>query len=46
MSVCDEAGKPLFTDDDVPALMKKPFRAIMRIAEAAQEHNGLVDEGN
>lgn len=41
VTVCDEDGRPLFTDDDVPALEKKSVRALNRVLEKAMEVNGL-----
>lgn len=42
LSVVDEAGARLFTDDDVPRLAEgKSYRALNRIAQAAMRWNGL-----
>ena len=40
-SVCNEAGTPLFTDADIPALNDRSGRALDRIFAAALKLNGL-----
>lgn len=44
VAVCDEDGRPLFTEDDVPALEKKSLRALNRVVAKAMEINGLGGE--
>ncbi len=34
---CDEDGRPIFTDDDVPALRSLPLRVLKQITDAAAE---------
>jgi len=41
---CDEAGKPLFTEADVPALAGKSAAAVLRIWRIAARLNGLGEE--
>ena len=44
MTVCDENGKRIFKDEDIPALGKKSAKALSLIFDKAQELNGLSDE--
>ncbi len=41
LSACDENGKALFAESDIPALAKKSARALNRIFEAGQRLSGL-----
>jgi hypothetical protein len=43
-SVCDEHGVPLFTEADLPELMKQDFVTIQRVASAALELNSEQSE--
>jgi len=43
-AVCDEAGKPLFTANDVAALAAKSAPPIIRIFEAANKQSGISEE--
>jgi hypothetical protein len=43
LTVCDEAGARLFTDADIETLKALPASAVTTIANAALEHNGLVE---
>ena len=36
LSICDEEGKRLFTDDDIKALSRKNAKALMRVYGVAQ----------
>ena len=40
LSLVDARGQRLFSDEDVPALAEKNFRALERIATAAMKWNG------
>lgn len=40
-SVCDESGALLFTDADIPALVKLPSSFTLKVYDAANELNGL-----
>ena len=42
--VVDEAGKRLFSDDDIPALASKSAAALNRVYEVAQRLSGVTDE--
>ena len=42
MSIVDEAGQPMFTEQDIAALGKKSARALARVVEAAQRLSGLT----
>lgn len=42
--VCDEAGKPVFTAEDVPSLSSKSGAALTRIFEAASKLNRMNKE--
>jgi len=42
-TVCDQAGKLLFTADDIPILTAKSSRALDRIFAAATIHNGMTE---
>lgn len=41
--LCDESGKRLFSDDDIPALAAKSARVMCRLWEKAMAHNALSD---
>lgn len=41
-TACDEAGAPIFTEADIPALAKKNANALGRVVRAAQSLNGLT----
>lgn len=41
VGVCDDEGKPLFTDRDLDAVNRLPSRVLMRLFRAVQDHNGL-----
>jgi len=41
---CDEAGKPLFSEADVPALAAKSAAAVQRVWRVAARLNGLGAE--
>ena len=41
LTMCDEAGNPLFTQDDVKDLMKKSATALARVFVAAMDVNGM-----
>ena len=41
MSVIDENGACMFTDDDLPKLREVDYRKLERIAEVALEFNGM-----
>ena len=41
MAVVDEAGRPLFTVEDIPALMEKPRTTIDRLSEAVMRLNKM-----
>ena len=42
LSLVDERGQRLFSDEDMPALTEKNFRALERIATAAMRWNGAA----
>lgn len=42
--VVDEAGKRLFSDDDIPALAAKSASALNHVYEAAQRLSGVTEE--
>lgn len=42
--VCDEAGKPLFTDADIPALAGKSAAALQHVFDAAARLNALTKD--
>lgn len=42
LSACDEDGKRLFDEADIPALKQKSLRAVKRLAEKAKELSGAV----
>jgi hypothetical protein len=42
-TVCDEKGKLLFTESDVPSLSKKSAAALRRVLEVAQRLSGMND---
>lgn len=44
LTVCDEGGKSLFTDEDMRALGQKSAAALQRIFTAAQRLSGLTQE--
>lgn len=44
LCLCNEAGEPLFTQDDAPALSRKHGGAITRLWNVALRLNGLGDE--
>ncbi len=44
LSVCDETGAPLFTDNDAAALGEKGAKALDRVFDVAQRLSGLSDE--
>ena len=44
MTVCDENGRRLFKDEDIPTLGKKSAKALSIIFDKAQELSGLTDE--
>src|SRR5688572_15240742 len=41
VSACDQDAKPLFTEEDLPALRQKSAVVIGRIAMAAVKHQGI-----
>lgn len=43
LSICDDDGKRIFTDADIPALSKKSAAALERIADKAVKLNGLTE---
>jgi hypothetical protein len=43
-TLCDESGKLLFTEADIPALARKSARALQRVIDASARLNGLDDE--
>lgn len=43
-AVCDESGKLIFTEGDVPALSKKSAAALRRVLEVAQRLSGMSEE--
>lgn len=43
-TACDESGKSIFTDKDIPALAKKCAKAADRLFGAAMKHNGIMSE--
>ena len=45
LSLVDERGERLFSDEDLPTLMEKNFRALERIATAAMRWNGATRRG-
>jgi hypothetical protein len=45
LGICDKAGKPVLTDDDMDALLAAPLAAVQRCALAIMEINGLTEEG-
>lgn len=42
LSICDEKGVRLFSDDEISILAKKSAKVISRIAEAAQRLSGFT----
>jgi len=44
MTVCDESGKRIFKDEDIPILGKKAAKALSTIFDKAQELSGLTDQ--
>lgn len=43
LSVVDESGQRIFDESHIEGLKKKSMKAILRIQEAALEHNGMND---
>jgi hypothetical protein len=43
-TICDDKGKLLFTEADIPGLANKSSRALQRVIDASAELNGLDDE--
>ena len=43
LSICDENGKRLFTENDVQALSQKSASALQRVFEVAQKLSGISD---
>jgi len=43
LTICDENGKRLFDEKDIPALAEKSAGALTRVFEAAQKLSGLTD---
>lgn len=39
--VCDDAGIPIFTEEDIPAMQKKSIQAFRRIADEIRAFNSL-----
>jgi hypothetical protein len=44
-SVCNEQGEHLFTERDIPALLKKPLAPLQRCAIEAMKVNGITLDG-
>ena len=44
LTICDEKGERLFTDNDAEALGKKSAAALDRVFEVAQRLNGFSDD--
>jgi len=44
LSVCDESGATLFTEEDIQALSEKNSAPLDRIFDAAQKLNGITDD--
>jgi hypothetical protein len=44
LCVCDEAGEPLFNQDDFEAIGKLPAKVLMRIQRICQDQLGIGDE--
>lgn len=44
LSICDDAGKRIFDDKDIPALSEKSGNALQTVVEAALKLNGLYKE--
>jgi len=45
-AIVDEAGRPIFTEEDMPFVMEKPRAAVNRLMEAAMRVSGFgkIDE--
>lgn len=44
LGICDEHGKPLFTEADLPKIKKWPYFTLVRCANAIAELNGVTEE--
>jgi len=44
LGMCDEAGKALFTEADLPKIKKWPYFTLVRCANEIAELNGLTEE--
>lgn len=44
LGMCDEKGKPLFTEADLPKIKRWPYFTLVRCANAIAELNGATEE--